>query len=319
VNVRESLLQERIDPALTPGALSEIAGAALGESVRVRAWHPLTGGCWNRVIGLEGGAAAERLVIKIAPTPGDAGLTREFAVLRWFTEHTRLPVPRALHVDASGRLVPGSLLVMEKVPGRVLHGVFPYLSEDQRRRITRNIAEDVAELHRATAKGFGGVELPEPERRDWPSFWLQRFDAAVAQASESTAVDPRLLERICTVRPGLPALLQIGGTATLTHYDIWSGNIMVDTDGGAVRVSGYLDGPGFWADPVRELSFAEMFGIADALFYQVYTSVHALPEGWRTRRDLYNLKMHLKHIMMYPGERYYREGAEQCLRTVEKA
>jgi fructosamine-3-kinase len=92
---------------------------------------------------------------------------------------------------------------------------------------------------------------------------------------------------------------------------------MIEAARGVVRVSGYIDVPGFWADPVRELSFAEMFGVADALFYEVYTSVHALPEGWRVRRDLYNLKMNLKHIVMYPQEGFYRQGAARCLGTLE--
>ena len=317
MNVREGLLQERIDPALTPAVLSEIAGEALGAPARVRSWTPLTGGCWNRVIGLQGDAGVERVVLKIAPSPGDAGLAREHDVLRWFAERTRLPVPRPFMIDATGARIPGTFLAMSRVSGRPLHEVYDRLDDEERRQITIRIASDLAELHTSTARGFGGVELPESARGDWPSFWLPRFDAVMAEVSGSGLLDPRFLARIEAVRPRLPRVLDIGERSTLTHYDIWSGNIMVDWSGRSAQVSGYLDVPGFWADPVRELSFAEMFGIADPLFYSVYTSAHTLAAGWQLRRDLYNLKMHLKHITMYPGERYYREGAARCLLSVE--
>jgi fructosamine-3-kinase len=317
VNVREALLRERIDPALTPSVLTKTASAALGTTVVVSSWKPLTGGCWNRVICLQGDPRAEQLVLKIAPRPGDAGLEREYEVLRWFSGHTRMPVPDALLVDTTGSILPGSFLVMRRIHGRPLHDAIGLLDESDRRRLTIRIAEDIAELHQSTARGFGGVEAPGEARVEWSAFWLPRLDAVREEAGRSGVVDGGFLSRVDAIRPALPRLLAIGETGTLTHYDIWAGNIMVEPARGGARVSGYIDVPGFWADPVRELSFAEMFGIADRLFYEVYTSIHRLPEGFRLRRDLYNLKMHLKHITMYPGERYYREGAGQCLASLE--
>lgn len=317
MNVREGLLRRRIDPALTPHALSRIASAALETDIEVSGWEPLTGGCWNRVIRLTGGRGADGVVLKISPSLGDAGLKRESIVLSWFTEHTTMPVPRTLRLDDTGSLVPGTVLAMSRIAGAPLHAAFRGLGEEDRRRVTTSIAEDLAELHRRTATGFGGVELPPSSRVDWPSFWLPRFDAVMDEVRGTGLVDPRFLARIERLRPALPALLDIGERSTLTHYDIWSGNIMVDDADGSIRVSGYLDVPGYWADPVRELSFAEMFGIADPLFHRVYGSVHRLPEGWQLRRDLYNLKMHLKHVTMYPGDPYYRHGAARCLAALE--
>ncbi len=319
MNVREDLLRKRIDPALTPATLSEITAAALGHPVSVTSWEPLAGGCWNRVIGLRGDPETRLAVIKISPEPHDPGLRRERDVLSWFSANTEMPVPRPLGFDDSGRVVPGSLLVMSRVPGRPLHAEYQVLGGSARRGITIRIAEDLARLHESTSTGFGGVELPDTQRTDWPSFWLPRLDKVLAEVADSGLVGQGFLERVARVRPRLPAILDIGRRSTLTHYDIWSGNVMVDRDGGAAQVSGYLDVPGFWADPVRELSFAEMFGIADRLFYDVYTAHHRLPERWQVRRDLYNLKMHLKHVTMYPGESYYREGAARCLATLESA
>ena len=319
MNVREDVLRERIDPALTPQTLSRIVGAALGAPVTVTSWRPLAGGCWNRVISPLGDPRAEQVVLKIGPAPADTALEREHAVLRWFAEHTRLTVPEPLLLDSSGSVIPGTFFVMRRLPGRPLHSAMSFLGQEDLRRIIVRIAEEVAELHATTAEGFGGVELSAEDRVPWAEFWLPRFDAVVRDAGRSGLFPQAFLERIGAVRPGLPPLLDIGRTSTLTHYDIWAGNVMVEGAQGGVKVSGYIDVPGFWADPVRELSFAQMFGIADRLFYQVYTASHRLSDGWEVRRDLYNLKMHLKHVMMYPGERFYREGASRCLSTVEAA
>jgi fructosamine-3-kinase len=116
--------------------------------------------------------------------------------------------------------------------------------------------------------------------------------------------------------------LDIGGRSTLTHYDIWSGNVMVDFEGsgypGQPFISGYIDIPGYWADYARELSFMEMFGLANDRFYGRYWAAYPRDDGFELRKNLYNLKMHLKHITMYPDQSYYREGAEACLRFIQQ-
>jgi len=195
----------------------------------------------------------------------------------------------------------------------------------------------VGRLHNKRSKLFGGIELSGAERVvEWKDFWLPRFDAVFEDISQKNLIEVSFLDAISEQRKRFPVCLEIGEESTLTHYDIWSGNVMVETDGHSpfergnvgsredsddrdgVRVSGYLDIPGFWADYARELSFMEMFGMADSHFYEVYTSYHQLDEGFEIRKNLYNLKMHLKHITMYPDQRYYRDGAQQCLSYIER-
>ena len=62
----------------------------------------------------------------------------------------------------------------------------------------------------------------------------------------------------------------------------------------------------------------EMFGLADGTFYPNYQKAHPLDENFHIRKSLYNLKMHLKHIHMYPDQTYYRLGAERCLEVIER-
>lgn len=377
MNVQEELLNRKVDPALTDENLTDLCAPALPDGVRANGYRVLTGGCWNRVIGVAldapagagrdrdaacgdsaapGGCSAslgdrrgdtlmsapDEIVVKISPRENDAGIIREHDVLRVFADKTQMPVPQPLLVDPSGTIVPGTALVMTMIPGEVMHRCFGMLGRRDRERIGDQIADYVSELHAITDTGFGGVELAAEDRcRRWADFWLPRFDKAYAEISAGDYISEAMLEEVKEARASFEPALDIGEGSTLTHYDIWSGNVMIDIDGsggavaaggasgelgggpsgvasGGARVSGFIDVPGFYADYARELSFMMMFGVADRAFFQRYLRDHGLDDGFELRVNIYNLKMHLKHIMMYPHERYYRQGAMECLRFIQE-
>ncbi len=323
MNVREDQLREKIDPYLSEQRLGLVARIAFAESEpQVESVKVLSGGCWNRVVGVSFASGEPDLVCKISPEDRDEKIIREYRVLGYFASHTSLPVPEPLFIDASGELIPGTLLVMTKIPGVVLHRVHGLLSPEMIDALTDQIAAQVIELHRERGRGFGGAELEENERsKAWADFWLPRFDRVFTEISAANLVSGALLSRVERVRRSFGRALDIGLRSTLTHYDIWSGNVMVGFAGsgypGNPYVSGYIDIPGFWADYARELSFMEMFGVANRRFYERYWRAYPRDAEFELRKNIYNLKMHLKHITMYPSERYYRQGAEQALGFIE--
>ncbi len=46
------------------------------------------------------------------------------------------------------------------------------------------------------------------------------------------------------------------------------------------------------------------YNVAKDYFYSLYRQVHCLDDIFHIRKDLYNLKMNLKHIHMYPDQNY---------------
>ena len=328
MNVREDILREKIDPFLTPErltAVSQLAFAETGHGDRkpdIQTVKVLSGGCWNRVIGVAYSSGQPQIVCKISPVDKDEKILREYRVLGYFASRTAMPVPRPLLIDTSGRLLPGTLLVMTRVPGVVLHRVFGLLTGEMVDGLTDQIAAQIIELHRERSSGFGGVELSEAARyRSWADFWLPRFDGVFTEVAASGLVAVDMLEQIERVRFRFPAALDIGRRSTLTHYDVWSGNVIVDFEGsgypGRPFVSGYIDIPGYWADYARELSFMEMFGLGSDRFYDRYWGAFPEDGTFQLRKNIYNLKMHLKHITMYPDQHYYREGAEAALSFIQ--
>jgi fructosamine-3-kinase len=343
VNVQEELLQQRIDPHLTDANLTELAVRAMdtaragndrnisrraggAAAAAVRGYRVLTGGCWNRVIGINAAPGplvslgpspdGTALVCKISPHAHDERIIREYRVLGAFDSSGALRVPRPLYCD-DGEVLPGTTLVMTRVPGVVMHRCYRALTPEQQNSITDQIAADITRLHKRRAYGFGGVELEESERSaSWADFWLPRFDKVLEEAATSGVVPAQLIAGAREIRPFLGGLLEIGRESTMTHYDIWSGNVMIDPYADVPHVSGYIDVPGFFADYARELSFAMLFGVADRRFFETYLAHHRLDDGFAVRMAIYNLKMNIKHIVMYPDQYYYQQGASECLRAV---
>jgi fructosamine-3-kinase len=318
LNVREGQLREQIDPYLTDATLSGLATRALGARTRCSGFRVLTGGMWNRVIAVQPAGAAPPLVVKITPEVGDATLKREFAALRFFRDRTPLPVPEPLLLDLSGERVPGSVLVMEQLPGRVLSAIAGELSAEERATIAEDIAAVLAELHTVREPGFGGVELPPEERRaTWAGFWLARFDYEVAKTGERGLLQDGLLDEIAALRDGLGPLLDIGPLGSPTHYDIWSGNVMVDERDGRPAVTGFLDPLGYWADTAREIS--SMGGLAGERFMAAYRRRHPTDATFDARVSLYSLKMGLQLVCIYPDDPRRVEHVRGYLREVQAA
>ncbi|MFP4383715.1 MAG: phosphotransferase [Spirochaetia bacterium] len=318
MNVQEELLRKKIDPALTDTTLQKILGEAGFPKNSVQGYRILTGGCWNRVIEFRDNTSGRRFVLKISPEEENGGIKREARILTLFSEKTGMPVPEPYLCDTSGGIIPGSFLLMERIKGSVMHQASGILGTNERTDISREIGTYVAELHKHKDTGFGGAELPPEERaQNWPVFWLPRYDRVLRESADSGVVDRGLIVRAEKIRPFLQGLLEIGREGTLTHYDIWAGNVMIDRSEGGSTVSGFIDVSGFYADYARELSFMLMFGLADDHMMKPYLAEHSLDDTFNLRVNIYNLKMHLKHITMYPGQLYYRRGAEECLHYIE--
>jgi fructosamine-3-kinase len=316
MNVQEELLRAKIDPCLTDGNLSALATEALGVRTQCEGYSILTGGCWNRVIETPIDGSEKHLVFKVTPKIGDADLRREFDVLRYFRAHTAMPVPEPYLLDLTGNRLPGSVLVMAKIPGTVLQKMVQALSSEDRRSVSEEIAEHIADLHTRQAPGFGGVEVPVAQRAaTWLEFWRPRWDAAIAEAQEKGPLEDGLLAELDAVRGELPRLLDIGPCGVLTHYDIWTGNVMVDFRGGRPTVSGFLDVIGYYADYARELS--SMFSLADPWLMQVYTQRRGLDPSFEARFDVYSLKMCLQMVCMYPAEPRHMENTRRYLRLAQ--
>jgi fructosamine-3-kinase len=59
--------------------------------------------------------------------------------------------------------------------------------------------------------------------------------------------------------------------------------------------------------------------VANRRFFETYLQHHELDDGFAVRANIYNLKMNIKHVEMYPGAAVYRQGAEENLEAIREA
>ena len=101
----------------------------------------------------------------------------------------------------------------------------------------------------------------------------------------------RLLENIDELMDGhQPA-------ASLLHGDLWAGNKAFTTDGQPV----IFDPASYYGDRETDIAMTELFGGFEADFYSAYQAHSPLPDGYRLRRDLYNLYHMLNHLNLFGG------------------
>jgi fructosamine-3-kinase len=234
--------------------------------------EPLPGGLVCTVLG---GALADgrQVVVKRCPYPAEVEADGLAALAA-----AGAPVPQVLAAI-------GDLLVLERVDG----------TPDW-----AGLGRTVARLHRVTGPRFGwhrdnsGGRITQHNgwHDDWPTFFVEnRVRVHLADPAVPDALRRRL-ERACA--GPLPALLPARPPASLTHGDLWTGNVV----GGCWLV----DPAVAYVDRELELAFMDRADLP-AEFHDAYREEWPPDPGYPQRRpalQLHKLLVNVRHF----GERY---------------
>jgi len=85
--------------------------------------------------------------------------------------------------------------------------------------------------------------------------------------------------------------------ASLLHGDLWSGNAGFLADGAPV----VFDPAVYYGDREADLAMTELFGGFAEEFYAAYSEAWPLDEGYKLRKQLYNLYHLLNHLNLFGG------------------
>jgi fructosamine-3-kinase len=130
---------------------------------------------------------------------------------------------------------------------------------------------------------------------DWISFFIdQRLEIQLKLAFENGYIDLAYLKRFESFYKKLPDLLP-EEPASLLHGDLWSGNFMTGHEGQPV----IIDPAVYYGNREIELSFTQMFGGFDPLFYRSYQEAFPLAPGFDQRVEIYNIYPHLVHVNLF--------------------
>lgn len=238
------------------------AGVGWGQVADCR---DLAGGTFNAV-SLVTLAAGTRLVVKIPPAAETQLLGYERGILGtealYYQLAARLPgvsVPEVLAVDAAG--TDGGYLVMTQCPGGPWPSLVPLPAGQERDELRAEVGRQVARLHAITGTGFGyPSQALGPLRGSWREAFGSMVDAVLADAARFAVTLPRPIPEIRELFGVHAGLLDEVTTPVLTHFDLWDGNILVESGPGGRRVSGLIDAErAFWGDPLADLVSLALF------------------------------------------------------------
>ena len=168
------------------------------------------------------------------------------------------------------------------------------------------LGQQLAALHSVTNKQhgwsrdnyIGSTPQYNTACENWAEFWRDyrlkpQLEMAQAAGHGGRILNKgeRLLENIDELMDGhQPA-------ASLLHGDLWAGNKAFTTDGQPV----IFDPASYYGDRETDIAMTELFGGFTADFYAAYQAHFPLPDGYRLRRDLYNLYHMLNHLNLFGG------------------
>jgi fructosamine-3-kinase len=215
------------------------------------------------------------------------------------------------------------------IPRSIGHGSAPHpflLLEDLGPGRDSQLAQEQAGLglallhrQRGTAFGFDRETFCGTTRQSnsWTARWLDfyrqhRLGDQVARARNADLLDARdraLLDRLIE---GLDRWLDEPAEGpALIHGDLWSGNLLVTSDGRPALV----DPAAYFAHREAEFGMMTLFGGFSTRLYDAYDSAWPLTPGWRDRIGLYQLYHLLNHLNLF-GRAYHARVMSTARRFV---
>lgn len=276
---------------LDTAGLEKLVAEAGIDPASVTSFDELAEGTFNTVYRIV--RPAGDLMLKLSPDPDAPVLSYEQGLIQTETEFYRaaqgtLPVPEVVHAG-------DDFLLMTALPGTTW---FSQADQLDRPPLRRELGRLVADLHKITGPEFG-----YPQKglvSTWNTAFLAMMDDVLRDAARFGVELPRPAEQIRGLVLARNTLLTGVRTASLIHFDLWDGNILVE-DG---RITGLIDGErAFWGDPVAEFVSLTLFGSVDDELLEGY--------GAAVNQELLSLyRVYLYLIMLIEATPRGYEGPE---------
>jgi len=143
---------------------------------------------------------------------------------------------------------------------------------------------------------------------DWLDFWRMRRLMAQLRLAAGKRLPSRMLDRGERLAADSEAFFRgYRPAASLLHGDLWGGNAAMTVEGEPVL----FDPAVYVGDREADVAMTEVFGGFPADFGSAYRAAWPMDDGYRVRRDFYNLYHLLNHANLFAGA--YVRQAEQSI------
>lgn len=167
----------------------------------------------------------------------------------------------------------------------------------------------LAQIHRAEAPHFGGLDPELPQRigsfpvdlsptDNWADFLLhRRIEPLLRTAIDSGHLDPAASDLLADLAPRAAELAGPAEPPSLLHGDLWAGNRVVDSSGH----NWLIDPSSFYGHREYDLAMMLLFGGFGEDCFNAYDEVYPLAGGWQERVPWYQLPPLLVHAIRFGG------------------
>lgn len=182
------------------------------------------------------------------------------------------------------------------------------------------LGEALAAQHRVAQQRFGWARDnfigASPQRNDWCDDWLDFWRTRRLMPQLRLAAGKRLPSRMIDRGERLAAdcdafFRGYRPVASLLHGDLWGGNAAMTVEGEPVL----FDPAVYVGDREADVAMTALFGGFPADFGSAYAAAWPVHDGYRVRRDFYNLYHVLNHANLFAGS-YVRQAEESIERLL---
>lgn len=182
------------------------------------------------------------------------------------------------------------------------------------------LGEGLAALHRLPQSMYGwrrdnyiGLS-PQPNRwaEYWGEFFVQerlRYQVSRIRASSVRNRFEDILDQCDDTL--ISWLNEHCDQPSLLHGDLWSGNVLFDSEGPWL-----IDPAIYCGDREADLAMTEMFGGFGSAFYRAYDRAFPRTSVYEQKRDIYNLYHYLNHYNLFGSS--YQCGCERGFLTMQE-
>ena len=273
----------------------------IGKSVSIKETQFKSGGCINNALKLE--TTEGNFFLKWQKGIPDDMFQKEAEGLKLLADAGKMKIPEVI---AYGKIEGKYYLLMENIDSASSSASF-----------WRDFGEDLAKMHLQNNAGSYGLDhdnyigkLAQPKETldSWIDFFIKnRLEFQLQLAIQNGLVSTDFAFKYRSFYQKLPDLLPVDKPALL-HGDLWSGNVMVGSNGKVCLI----DPAVYYGHREIELAFTQLFGGFDHDFYSAYHSVYPLEPGFDERVDIYNMYPLMVHVNLFGAS--YLSGVERVLR-----
>lgn len=262
---------------------------------KIKSMSSLSGGCISdayKLTTIEG----SNYLLKYYPGISDDMFEKEANGLRELAKPNAIRIPEVLSVDKD-------YILLEFIS-----------SGSKKKNFFEDFGRKFAEMHKYSADEFGFYEdnyigsnpqinIPDKnEKTNWVSFYFnKRILFQIKLAEKLGNATPELRKSILKLEEKIEEIIRTSEEKpSLLHGDLWSGNYMVDENGGAVLI----DPAVYYGHREADLGMTKLFGGFASEFYKSYNDTYPLDDGYEYRENIYKLYHVLNHLNLFGGGYY---------------